>query len=145
MVACLIKGIPSVLPSPLAAQLMFLLCVRKEAAALNAITAKDIHALMLLTNQPGIVRAIFDGVLLLLQKKIKKVVMIKDKGMLQFDDSYKEFGEPMISEPGFLDSLLCYPKEKMNDEMVELLAPYTERCAYCLHACALALTHKRNH
>ena len=104
-----------------------------EAAkqALSSITARDINNLKELNNPPRMVKVIFDGVLLLQQKKIKKVVMIEDKGMLQFDDSYKEFGKPMMIDRGFLDSLRHYPKERLNDETVELLAPYTERCAYC--------------
>jgi dynein heavy chain len=96
-------------------------------AALSSITAKDINNIKGLNSPPRMVKVIFDGVLLLRQKKINKVVCIEDKGMLQFDDSYKEHAKPMMIKTDFLDSLLTYPKEKMNDEMVELLYPYTER------------------
>ena len=80
-------------------------------------------------------KVIFDSVLLLLQKRIKRVVMIEDEGMLQFEDSYEEFARPII-DGKFLDSLTTYPKDMMNDEMVELLCLYTERCIYlcaCMH------------
>jgi hypothetical protein len=68
-------------------------------------------------------QVIFDGVLLLRQLPIKKVTCIEDKGLLQFDDSYKEHAVPMMNDFTFLDKLLHYPKESMNDEMVELLKP----------------------
>ena len=77
------------------------------------------------------VKMIFDCVLLLRQRKIKPVKMIEVNGILQFDvsDSYASCAKPMMT-PSFVTDLLTYPKEKkMNDEMVELLYPYIERCA----------------
>ena len=100
-----------------------------EAAeeALSSITPKDINNIKGLNNPPRMVKVIFDGVLLLQRKEIKKVIMIEDKGLPQFEDSYKEFAKPMMIKPDFLNSLLTFEKEKMNDEQIELLYPYTER------------------
>ena len=82
-----------------------------------------------LYNPPRMRKLILDAVLLMKQMKIKKVAMITDNVTdlgVGFDDSFRPFGKAMLANSGFLQSLRTYRVDKMNDEMIELLAPYLE-------------------
>ena len=79
-----------------------------------------------LYNPPRMCKLILDAVLLMKQMKIKKVAMITDSGVCYFDDSFRPFGKAMLANSDFLQSLRTYRVDKINDEMIELLAPYLE-------------------
>ena len=96
-----------------------------EAAleALNSITSKDIGSLKSLRKPPDVIKRIMDCVLLLRHMPVSKVSWhdIKDTVVIQssYDESLK-----MMGEMGFLQNLLNFPKDEINDETVELLQPY---------------------
>ena len=93
-------------------------------AALNSITPKDIQGLKALKNPPDVVKRIFDAVLVLRQYPVKpKTEYVDVKGYMvlvaNYEDSIK-----MMSESSFLNDLMNFPKEQINDETCELLLPY---------------------
>ncbi|KAL4552567.1 hypothetical protein Ndes2526B_g02495 [Nannochloris sp. 'desiccata'] len=92
-------------------------------AALNSITQKDIVSLKALKSPPDIVKRIFDCVLLLRHLPVGKVAWQDVKGSKVLIGSYEE-AVRMMGDMTFLQSLLNFPKEAINDETVELLQPY---------------------
>lgn len=92
-------------------------------AALNSITQKDIVSLKALRSPPDIVKRIFDCVLLLRHLPVVKVAWQDVKGSKVLIGSYEE-AVRMMGDLTFLQSLLNFPKEAINDETVELLQPY---------------------
>jgi dynein heavy chain, axonemal len=91
--------------------------------ALNSITPKDIGALKALKNPPDIVKRIFDCVLLLRFYNLEKPAWQEVKGANVLMTSY-ELSVKMMSDSQFLNHLMNFPKEQINDETVELLQPY---------------------
>lgn len=96
-----------------------------EAAvsALNSIKEKDIQGLKALKNPPDVIKRIFDCVLMLRYKDVDKVTWQEVKGAMVIGGSYGE-AIKMMSDSNFLNALLSFPKEQINDETVELLQPY---------------------
>jgi dynein heavy chain len=92
-------------------------------AALNSITQKDIVSLKSLKSPPDVVKRIFDCVLLLRHFPVGKVAWQDVKGSKVLVGSYEE-AVRMMGDMTFLQSLLNFPKEAINDETVELLQPY---------------------
>ena len=95
--------------------------------ALNSIDQKSISQLKTMKNPPDLVKRIFDTVLLLRQLPMAKIVWkMKDKVGMVIDGSenYKEEAMKMMADTGFLNKLLNFPKERINDETCELLEPY---------------------
>lgn len=92
-------------------------------AALNSITPKDITALKALKNPPDIIKRIFDCVLLLRYLPLKPVAWHDVKGVQVIVGTYEE-AVKMMGDITFLQSLVKFPKEQMNDETIELLQPY---------------------
>ncbi|XP_073529664.1 dynein axonemal heavy chain 8-like [Phyllobates terribilis] len=90
-------------------------------AALNIIKPTDISTLRKLIKPSHLLMRIMDCCLLLLQKRLDPVVMDLDKPCCK-----PSWGESLklMSSPGFLQSLHQYPKDSVNEEMVELLQPY---------------------
>ena len=91
--------------------------------ALNSITPKDINSLKALRNPPDVIKRIMDCVLILRHMRIGKVSWHEVKGLMVLEASYPE-ALKMMSDMGFLQTLLNFPKEEINDETVELLQPY---------------------
>jgi len=92
--------------------------------ALNSITQKDIVGLKALKNPPDVVKRIFDCVLLLRYMSVLEKVTWQDvKGAMVLLGNY-EAAVRMMGDMAFLDKLVNFPKEQINDETVELLEPY---------------------
>lgn len=92
-------------------------------SALNSITPKDIGALKALKNPPDIVKRIFDCVILLRMYPLDKPAWHEVKGNNVIMGAY-ETSVRMMSDSQFLNHLMNFPKEQINDETVELLQPY---------------------
>lgn len=92
-------------------------------AALNSITPKDIVSLKALKSPPDVVKRIFDCVLLLRHFPVNRIAWHDVKGAQVIVGSY-DGAVRMMGEMNFLQSLLNFPKESINDETVELLQPY---------------------
>ena len=91
--------------------------------ALNSITPKDINSLKALRNPPDVIKRIMDCVLILRHMRVARASWHEVKGLMVLEASYPE-ALKMMSDMGFLQKLLNFPKEEMNDETVELLQPY---------------------
>lgn len=91
--------------------------------ALNSIQPKDIQSLKALKNPPDVVKRIFDCVLLLRHFPINRVSWQDIKGAKVIIGSYDE-AVKMMGDMAFLQALVNFPKEAINDETVELLQPY---------------------
>jgi dynein heavy chain, axonemal len=95
----------------------------QAVAALNSITSKDIGQLKALKNPPDIVKRIFDCVLLLRMFPLDKPVWQEIKGYNVLVGAY-ETSVKVMSDSQFLNHLMNFPKEQINNETVELLQPY---------------------
>jgi dynein heavy chain len=91
--------------------------------ALNSITPKDIGSLKSLRKPPDVIKRILDCVLLLRHMPVSKVAWHEIKHTMVIQSSYDE-SLKMMGEMGFLQNLLNFPKDEINDETVELLQPY---------------------
>jgi dynein heavy chain, axonemal len=91
--------------------------------ALNSITPKDIGSLKALKNPPDIVKRIFDCVILLRYYPLDRPQWQEVKGANVLCGAF-ETSVKMMSDSQFLSHLMHFPKEQINDEMVELLQPY---------------------
>ena len=96
--------------------------------ALKMVTAKDIGLLRQLKSPPNLIQRLFDCVLLLLREPIvmdpkvgNVAVTVKDR--LQLSDSWKA-ALPLMAQSSFLDQILGFDRDAVNDEDVELLYPY---------------------
>ncbi|XP_076449104.1 dynein axonemal heavy chain 5-like [Babylonia areolata] len=96
--------------------------LEEAEAALNTIKPADIATVRKLGKPPHLIMRIMDCVLLLFQSKIDSIKVDPDK---------PEFFKPswsaslkLMSATTFLQSLMQFDKDKINDEMVELLEPY---------------------
>lgn len=92
-------------------------------AALNSIAPKDIVSLKALRSPPDVIKRIFDCVLLLRHYPVNPVSWHEVKGSKVILGSYEE-AVRMMGDLNFLQALLSFPKEAINDETVELLQPY---------------------
>ena len=90
--------------------------------ALSTIKAADIATVRKLGKPPHLIMRIMDCALLLFQKGVAKVTMDPDRpGFINCN-----WGEAlkMMGDTKFLGNLLNFPKDTINDEVVELLEPY---------------------
>jgi hypothetical protein len=62
-----------------------------------------------------------------------KVQWIENKGEMVIDGSY-DISQKMMADSKFLDALMNFPKEQINDETVELLQPYFQAADYSFEA-----------
>jgi len=101
-----------------------------EAAkeALMSIKQKDINLLKTLANPHNLIQRIMDAVLILHHKTV--IPAMQDEtvhmGKHRFPRLKTSWRHSLVflRERGFLRSLLDFPKEKLNDETIELLEPY---------------------
>ncbi|XP_036366495.1 dynein heavy chain 5, axonemal-like [Octopus sinensis] len=104
--------------------------LEEAEAALNTIHPADIATVRKLGRPPHLIMRIMDCVLILFRKKLDLVVTDSEKpGFLK-----PSWGETlkMMSGAGMLQSLMSFPKDSINDEMVELLQPYLKMEDYNL-------------
>lgn len=99
--------------------------------AVKSITAKDITELKTLKQPSDIIRLVFDGLLLLQQKRVCEVQSEpKSVNKQTFDfihDSYDEIAKGLLTDIRFLPDLFEFSekqKDNINDETCELLEPY---------------------
>ncbi|XP_070548103.1 dynein axonemal heavy chain 8-like [Ptychodera flava] len=97
--------------------------LEEAESALQTIKPAHISTVRKLAKPPHLIMRIMDSVLILFQKRLDPVVMDPEKNSLK-----PSWGESLklMSAGGFLNTLLSYPKDSINEEMVELLAPYLE-------------------
>uniref|UniRef100_T1J281 AAA+ ATPase domain-containing protein n=1 Tax=Strigamia maritima TaxID=126957 RepID=T1J281_STRMM len=101
--------------------------LEEAEAALNTIKPAHIATVRKLGRPPHLIMRIMDCVLILFSKKMQPVK----------PDPEVEFAKPswaeslkMMSNTNFLQMLQTFPKDTINDEMVELLEPYLEMPDY---------------
>ena len=90
--------------------------------ALSTIKAADIATVRKLGKPPHLIMRIMDCVCILFQKGVNKVSMDPERpGFINtsWSDALK-----LMSDTKFLSNLLNFPKDTINDEVVELIEPY---------------------
>ena len=95
--------------------------LEEAEAALNTIKPANIATVRKLGRPPHLIMRVMDCVLILFRKKMNK--MESDPTVPCPLPSWQE-SLKIMSGTGFLSDLLNYPKDTINDEMVELLEPY---------------------
>ena len=105
--------------------------LREAEEAVKSITAKDITELKTLKQPSDIIRLVFDGLLILQQKRVCEVRKeAKNINKQEFDfihDSYDEIAKSQLTDIRFLPDLFDFSnsqKDNINDETCELLQPY---------------------
>lgn len=103
--------------------------LEEAEAALQTIKAADIATVRKLGKPPHLIMRIMDCVLLLFQRRLEPFAQDPDRPgpKPSWGDSLK-----MMSQSGFLHGLMTFPKDTINEETVELLAPYLEMDDYKL-------------
>ncbi len=91
--------------------------------ALNSISSKDINSMKSLRKPPDVIKRIMDCVLILYHSPISKINWHEVKDNMVIMASYEE-SLKLMNDLSFLQKLLTFPKEEINDETVELLQPY---------------------
>nr|XP_054607993.1 dynein axonemal heavy chain 8 isoform X2 [Nothobranchius furzeri] len=102
----------------------------KEATeALNTIKPADIATVKKLANPPNLIMRIMDGVLILFKKKVDRVSVDPERQCIK-----PSWGEALklLGSPGLLTSLQQFPKEEINEEVVELLLAYFDMPDYTM-------------
>lgn len=103
--------------------------LEEAEAALNTIKPSDIATVRKLTKPPHLIMRIMDCCLLLFQRKLDSVSI--DPERLCVKPSWGEAGK-LMSGAGFLTSLQQFQKDKINEELVELLQPYFDMEDYTM-------------
>ena len=108
-------------------------------SALSMITAKDIQGLKALKSPPEIIQRIMDTVLILSQEALDFPLKVEEKkgGLMGYAPSYK-LATKLMNKSSFLDDLKSFPKEQINDETCELLAPYLDMPDFTVQSAAKA-------
>ncbi|XP_078614020.1 dynein axonemal heavy chain 5-like isoform X3 [Branchiostoma floridae x Branchiostoma japonicum] len=103
--------------------------LEEAEAALQTIKPADIATVRKLGKPPHLIMRIMDCTLLLFQRKINPVVQDPERPCAA--PSWSE-ALKLMNNSGFLQSLLTFPKDTINEETVELLTPYLEMEDYTL-------------
>ncbi|XP_068458453.1 dynein axonemal heavy chain 8-like [Clinocottus analis] len=98
-------------------------------AALNTIKPADIATVKKLAKPPHLIMRITDCCLLLFQKKLDTISIDPERQCLR--PSWSE-GQKLLGSTGFLTCLQQFPKDKIHEEIVELLQPYFEMEDYTM-------------
>ncbi|XP_028415244.1 dynein heavy chain 5, axonemal-like [Dendronephthya gigantea] len=100
-------------------------------AALQTIKPAHIATVRKLAKPPHLIMRIMDCVLLLFGKRVDPVTADPERPCVKpsWSESLK-----LMSQGGFLQTLLTFPKDMINEETVELLAPYLEMEDYTLES-----------
>ena len=103
--------------------------LEEAEAALKTIKAADIATVRKLGKPPHLIMRIMDCVLLLFQKKVGPLAQDPER-----PGPKPSWGESlkMMAQTGFLQNLQNFVKDSINDEMVELMAPYFDMEDYNL-------------
>uniref|UniRef100_A0ABM0ME01 Dynein heavy chain 5, axonemal-like n=1 Tax=Saccoglossus kowalevskii TaxID=10224 RepID=A0ABM0ME01_SACKO len=103
--------------------------LEEAEAALNTIKPTHIATVRKLGKPPHLIMRIMDCVLILFQKRLETVVQDPERPCMKpsWGDALKFMGGS-----GFLTGLLNFPKDSINAETVELMAPYLEMEDYTL-------------
>ncbi|KAL0851104.1 hypothetical protein ABMA28_006975, partial [Loxostege sticticalis] len=104
-------------------------------AALQTINAADIATVRKLGKPPYLITLIMDAVILLFRKKIDPIKPDPEKNFLtaSWAESLK-----VMADSRFLNNLKFYPKDEINAEMLDLLAPYFGFPQYTFEAAKVA-------
>ncbi|KAB0796033.1 hypothetical protein PPYR_10094 [Photinus pyralis] len=108
-----------------------------EAAetALQTIKAADISTVRKLGKPPFLIMVIMDAVLIYFKKKIEPTKVDLEKSFLvtSWQESLK-----VMADSKFLFNLQNYPKDTINAEIIDLLAPYFDFPTYTFESAKLA-------
>ncbi|XP_078698147.1 dynein axonemal heavy chain 5-like [Branchiostoma floridae x Branchiostoma belcheri] len=103
--------------------------LEEAEAALGTIKPADIATVRKLGKPPHLIMRIMDCVILLFQRRIDTVTADPERPCMK-----PSWGESLklMNDSKFLSYLLQFPKDTINDETVDLLAPYMEMDDYTL-------------
>lgn len=94
--------------------------LEKAKAALNKITPGDITNLKAMKSPPIAIRVVMQGVCVLLQVKPNRV---RNPESQKMEEDFWGPSLKLVSQAGFRDSLLNYPKEDITEKMIKDLQP----------------------
>ncbi|XP_044223058.1 dynein axonemal heavy chain 8-like [Thunnus albacares] len=103
--------------------------LEEAKAALNTIKPADVATVRKLAKPPHLIMRIMDCCLLLFQKKLDSISIDPERQCLK--PSWSE-ALKLMSGAGFMTSLQQFPKDKINEETVELLQVYFDMEDYTM-------------